>query len=61
MLYGPYQNFNGIQFPTTITINRPLDEYRITLTVEKVTFNLSLPDDQFEEKVPTGYKLQKMP
>ena len=34
--YGPYQDFNGVSFPSTITIDRPLEEYRITLTVEKV-------------------------
>jgi outer membrane lipoprotein-sorting protein len=61
VLYGPYQSFNGIQFPSTITINRPLEEYRISLTVEKVTFNLPLPDEQFESEVPKGYKVQKMP
>jgi hypothetical protein len=61
VVYGPYQNFNGIRFPSTIAINRPLDEYRITLTVEKVTFNIPLPDSQFESKVPEGYKVQKMP
>jgi outer membrane lipoprotein-sorting protein len=61
VLYGPYQNFNGIQFPSTITINRPLEEYRIALTVEKVTFNLPLPDEQFQSEVPKGYKVQKMP
>jgi hypothetical protein len=59
--YGPYQDFNGTQFPGTITINRLLDEYRITLTVEKLTENQPLADDQFELKVPEGYKLQKMP
>jgi Domain of unknown function (DUF4292) len=61
VLYGPYQNFNGMQFPSSITINRSLEEYRITLTVEKVTFNQPLADDQFESKVPEGYKVQKMP
>jgi hypothetical protein len=61
VVYGPYQHFNGIQFPGTITINRLLDEYKITLTVEKVTFNQPLPDEQFETKVPVGYKVQKMP
>jgi hypothetical protein len=61
VLYGPYQNFNGIQFPTTITINRSLEEYRITLTVDNVTFNLPLADNQFESKVPEGYKVEKMP
>ena len=61
VIYGPYQDFNGTQFPGTITINRLLDEYRITLTVEKLTENQPLADDQFELKVPEGYKLQKMP
>ena len=28
--YGPYQDFNGVSFPSTITIDRPLEEYRIT-------------------------------
>ena len=59
--YGPYQDFNGIQFPSTITIERPLEEYRITLNVEKIIFNIPLTDEQFQESVPKGYKVQKMP
>jgi len=61
VLYGPYRTYNGIQFPSTITINRLLEEYRITLTVETVKFNQPLPDEQFESKVPAGYKVEKMP
>jgi outer membrane lipoprotein-sorting protein len=61
VLYGPYQTFNGMPYPSTITIKRPLEEYRIALTVEKVTFNQPLPDEQFESKVPAGYKVQRMP
>jgi hypothetical protein len=61
VLYGPYQTFNGMPFPSTISIDRPLEEYRITLTVEKVTFNQALPDEQFQTKVPEGYKVVKMP
>lgn len=60
VLYGPYQMFNGMSFPSTITIDRPLEEFRITLTVEKVTFNQALPDEQFQTKVPEGYKVVKM-
>ncbi len=59
--YGPYHDFNGVSFPTTITIDRPLEEYRITLTVEKVIVNVELPDKQFEQTVPKGYKVQTMP
>jgi outer membrane lipoprotein-sorting protein len=61
VIYGPYQDFNGTQFPGTIAINRVIDEYKITLTVEKVTLNQPLADDQFETKVPAGYKVEKMP
>jgi len=59
--YGPYHDFSGVSFPSTITIDRPLEEYRITLTVEKVIVNLPLPDEQFEQTIPKGYKVQKMP
>ena len=61
VLYGPYQNFNGIPFPSTISISRPLEEYRVDLTVEAVKFNQPLPDEQFQSKVPEGYKVEKMP
>jgi outer membrane lipoprotein-sorting protein len=44
-----------------VTIDRMLDEYKITLTVEKLVLNQPLADDQFELKIPEGYKLQKMP
>jgi hypothetical protein len=58
--YGPYQNFGGTPYPTTISISRPLEEYRIAVAVHEVKFNLTLPDGQFEQKVPSGYKLQKL-
>jgi hypothetical protein len=61
VLYGPYQTYNGVPFPSTITINRPLDEFRLVLTIEKVTFNQPLSDEQFQSEVPKGYKLQKLP
>jgi hypothetical protein len=61
VIYGPYQDFSGTQFPGTITINRLLDEYSITLTVENITLNQPLADDQFQQTVPKGYKLEKMP
>ena len=61
VLYGPYQTFNGMSFPSTITIDRPLEEYRIALTVETVKFNQALSDEQFESKVPEGYKVERMP
>jgi hypothetical protein len=62
VLYGKYQTYSGIQFPSTITIIRTLEEYRIALTVEKVIFNQPLPPDQFvPPKIPEGYKVQRLP
>ena len=58
--YGPYQTYNGTPYPSTITIERPLEEFRLAVTVHEVKFNLSLPDGQFEQKVPSGYKVEKL-
>ena len=53
-----YETHEGI---ATITINRPLDEFRLVLTIEKVTLNPTLPDEQFHSEVPKSYKVQKLP
>jgi hypothetical protein len=58
--YGPYQNFGGLQFPSSITINRPLEEYQILITIQKVTANLPLSDEQFQLKVPESYQVRKL-
>jgi outer membrane lipoprotein-sorting protein len=52
VLYGPYKDFDGTKFPLTIDISRPLDEYRIRLSVEKLLVNQPLPDKQFELTIP---------
>lgn len=59
--YGAYQDFGGSQFPSTVTIDQLLAEYKITLTVEKLVLNQPLADDQFKLEVPKAYKVQKMP
>jgi len=59
-IYGPYQSFGSIQFPGTVTIKRPLDEYQITITIEKLTLNQSLTDDQFDLKIPEGTIVQRL-
>lgn len=59
-IYGAYQDFGGTQFPATVTIKRPLEDYQIVLTISKVTLNQTLTDDQFELKVPDGVLVQKL-
>ena len=60
-LYTAYRVFDGIPYPTKITIDRPIDGYQLTLTFEKLTFNHPLANDQFEQKIPAGTKFQRLP
>ena len=56
--YSGYQKFGKVDFPTTIVITRPLDQYSLTLTVTKATFNEELADDQFDLKIPDSIPIQ---
>jgi hypothetical protein len=60
VIYGPYKNFDGFPFPSSIDIDRPLDEFHVLLTIEKLTVNEKLEDDQFAQQVPAGYQVQKL-
>lgn len=58
--YGPFVSFDTIMYPSTITIKRPLEEYQIVITIEKLTVNAPLTDAQFELKLPEGVQVQKL-
>jgi outer membrane lipoprotein-sorting protein len=58
--YANYQDFDSFRYPATITIKRPLEEYQIVLTVEKVTQNQPLTDDQFQLKIPEETRIQNL-
>ncbi|MDE1163744.1 MAG: DUF4292 domain-containing protein [Acidobacteriaceae bacterium] len=59
-LYENYKDFNGVQFPMTITMKRPLDEYSLKVDVTKLTVNAPFDDDQFELAIPAGVTVQEM-
>ena len=61
IIYGRYVEFGVFKYPTTITIKRPMEQYQVVLTVEKVTHNMPLADDQFQIKIPEGTKIQTLP
>jgi len=53
--YGPYKDFDSVQYPASITIKRPLDEVQIVLTIDSVKQNAPLSPDQFEiTNIPAG-------
>jgi outer membrane lipoprotein-sorting protein len=60
VIYGPYQNFGGTSYPGKITLKRPQDEYQLVMTVERVTANPTLSDDQFQVKIPQGYAVVEL-
>jgi outer membrane lipoprotein-sorting protein len=52
--YGDYNDYDGISFPKQTEIERPLEEYDITLNIVKLDLNKPLTDDQFELQQPAG-------
>jgi len=61
VFYSQYAEFGANRYPSTVTIKRPLEEYQIVLTVEKVVENMTLTDDQFQiNNIPEGTQIQKL-
>ncbi len=58
--YENFQEFNGVEFPTSIAINRPQEEYTIGLTVLKLTVNGPMSEDQFNLAQPAGSTLVRL-
>ena len=58
--FGPLKTFNGFEFPSTITIKRPLQEYQILVTFQNIHFNLHFTDDQFHVKIPKGMPVKHL-
>lgn len=52
--YGEYKDYDGTNFPVQIEIERPREEYDITLNMVKLEFNKTLGDDQFDLQQPPG-------
>jgi outer membrane lipoprotein-sorting protein len=60
VVYGNYQDFNGVSYPSSISIKRPLESYQIVLTVLTVTENQQLDPDEFVVDVPPGTQIKNL-
>jgi hypothetical protein len=60
VLYNNYQQYEGLNYPSKITLKRPQEEYELVMTVERVTPNPTLTDDQFQAKIPPEYAIQEL-
>ena len=55
--YSAYQDFQGVHFPTHIEVSRPAEDYEVTITIEKATFNEPIPPEKFDLQKPEGAEL----
>jgi outer membrane lipoprotein-sorting protein len=62
VFYGAYTNYGENRYPATITIKRPVEGLQITLTLEKLTENAPLPDEdfQFKTQMPPDTKIHRL-
>lgn len=55
--YENFKDYDGVQFPETVHIERPIEGYNIQLTITKLSLNQQLTDAQFELPQPPGSKV----
>jgi len=55
--YADYQDFQGVRYPTRIEVSRPIEDYRLTITILKATFNQPIAPEKFELKKPEDAQL----
>jgi outer membrane lipoprotein-sorting protein len=58
--YSNYQDFQGVNFPTRIEIIRPIEDYRLGITIQKATFNQPISPEKFELNKPEGAQLVEL-
>jgi hypothetical protein len=58
--YEVYKNYDGANFPNQIEIERPQEEYDITLSIVKLQLNTQLTDDQFVLAQPPGSEIIRL-
>jgi len=55
--YADYRDFQGVRYPARIDLGRPVEDYRLVITLEKATFNEPLGPEKFDLKKPDGAQL----
>jgi outer membrane lipoprotein-sorting protein len=55
--YSDYQGFQGVTYPTHIEVARPIEDYRLAITILKAVFNQPIDADKFILAQPSGTQL----
>ncbi len=55
--YSEYRDFQGVRYPTRVHLNRPIEDYSLTITVQKATFNQPIEAEKFLLEKPEKAQL----
>ncbi len=58
--YAAYQDFQGVSYPARIEITRPIEDYRLAITIQKATFNQPIEAEKFDLKKPDSAELVEL-
>ncbi len=58
--YDRYTDYDGIEFASTIEIERPQEDYDIVLSMVKLELNKALKDEQFALEQPAGAEVVRL-
>ncbi len=58
--YSKFQKFGEVDYPMSILLKRPLDEYTLQIDISKLTLNQKLDDEEFKLTIPDGVPVQEM-
>jgi outer membrane lipoprotein-sorting protein len=58
--YSGYEDYQTVRYPSRIEISRPVEDYRLSITVVKATFNQPIAPEKFELKKPEGAELVEL-
>jgi len=58
--YADYRDFQGISYPGEITLKRPAEGYKLSIAIEKATFNQPISPEKFILKKPPNATLVKL-
>jgi outer membrane lipoprotein-sorting protein len=58
--YADYRDFQGVRYPATVQINRPVEDYSVSITIQKAVFNQPIAPETFVLKKPEGAELVQL-
>lgn len=58
--YSQWDNFGSARFARQIEITRPIEDYQLTIAIQKLTANEEIPPQRFVLKQPSGTELVRV-